>query len=317
MISHRYKCIYVKMPKCASSSLLWWFQEHGQGWNSFRPYWYGGLLALRIQGLARIINLYPDYATFAFVRNPYARFVSVYLHLRRIAEVRPGGLRGHPDDYGTLREFAELCHELLDDFRPRWGREARAFYEANAEREYGPRRLRLKQLGFVTGHALPQTDFLPDCHPRRLYGVRRVNDDPLSFIGRVEEIEEDFARLADMLALPDIPLPRRNSSGHDGRDPYADYYDDATRRLVEEIYAADFEFTGYGFQDGRTTVAVPAPGFPRMAAHPARDRNPATLPRRLWRRLCALEIRAETRIIRSARMRRLLRSLKKLRGLPT
>lgn len=317
MISHRYRCIYVKLPKCASSTFLYWFQKHGRGRNSFRPYWYGGLLALRIQGLARLINLYPDYATFSFVRDPYARFVSIYLHFRRIAAVRPGGLRGHPDDYGTLREFAELCQELQDDFRPRWGRDARAFYEANAEREYGPRRIRLKRLGYVVGHALPQTDFLPDCHPERLFGVPRVNADPLSFIGRVEDIEEDFGRLVDRLALPDVPLPRRNASGHGGRDPYADYYDDATRRRVEEIYAADFEFTGYGFHGGRATVAVPASGFPRVAAHPARRRDPATLPRRLWRRLCALEIRVETGIVRSARLRRLFRPLKKLRGLPT
>ena len=30
----------------------------------------------------------------------------------------------------------------------------------------------------------------------------RVNDDPLSFIGAVETIDEDFSRLADMLGLP-------------------------------------------------------------------------------------------------------------------
>ena len=31
--------------------------------HSMKPYWYGGFLSDRIQAVARIMNLYPDYAT--------------------------------------------------------------------------------------------------------------------------------------------------------------------------------------------------------------------------------------------------------------
>ena len=321
MISHRYKCIYVKVPKCASSSVLYWFKTHGKGRHSFKPWWYGGRLSERVQEVTRAMNHYPDYLTFAFVRNPYDRFVSTYLNARRkaVAETRFSDPWVREEDYGTLREFAELCTELLADFGPLWGRDARNFFRANREREYGPRRVPLKYLGFVTDHARLQTDFLPDCHPERLFGVRRVNDDPLSFIGRIETIDEDFSRLADMLGLPGVRLPDRNTSGmgvrREGARRYAADYDAATRRLVEDLYAADLDFTGCGFDDGRPLVAVPAPVAP-AAGRPVRRRSARTLLARAWRRLWSIEVHFEAWILPSATVRRLLRPLKRLRGLP-
>ena len=63
MISHRYKCIYVKVPKCASTTVPDWFSMHGKGHRIVKPWWYGGLLCEWVQAVARIMNLYPDYAT--------------------------------------------------------------------------------------------------------------------------------------------------------------------------------------------------------------------------------------------------------------
>ena len=318
MISHRYKCLYIKVPKCASTTLREWFVRHGRGGRSKRmPWWYNGFPLGRIHGVAQAMNLYPDYATFSFVRNPYDRFVSTWLHACReaaAAQGRPCGRYAHPDDYGTLREFAELCGEVLGDSGPRWGREACDFFRANAERAYGPRKIKLKYLGYVAGHVRPQTYFLPDCHPERLFGVKRINSDPLSFIGTVENIDADFSRLADMLGLPDPGLHDRNASGVGTRggngERYAAYYDAATRRLVEEIYAADFEFTGCGFHDGRTTIVAPI-SPPIMPKGPVRSRRIGTLPARVWYRLRPIEIGIEKWILRSAVVRCLVRPLRR------
>lgn len=316
MISHRHRCIYVKVPKCASTSILDWFTDRG-GWHSYRPYWYGGLLAERARDLGRLINLYPDYFTFAFVRNPYARFVSLWRHARRVAAARTrlSPERPGPERYGSLGEFGELCRELHADFRDRWGCDARDFFRAHAGRKYGPAGIELRYLRFVVSHMPPQTDFLPDCNPERLFGVRRVNADPLSFIGTVETMDVDFGRLAATLGLPGDRLPVRNASGRDGGRGYADYYDAAARRLVEDLYADDLAFTGCTF-DGVRPGAVTQ--VPRAGAVPrgTRRRSPRTLPARAWRRLTALEIMVEERLLRWPAAVRLFRPLKTLRGLP-
>ena len=318
MISHRYRCLYVKVPKCASTSVLEWFAAQGAGRHSFRPAWHGGPMSRRIPEVAHAMNLYPDYFTFTFLRNPYERFVSLWLHLRRVARMRRRDAGEVADGLGTLREFAEFCAELLDDFGPCWGREAVAAFRAKRRRAYGPGRIRLGDLGWSADHLWPQTAFLPDCNPARLFGVPRANADPLSFIGSVGRIDEDFARLADLLSLPAAPLLWCKASGTDagierlGR--YAAYYDGATRRLVEEIYAADLEFTGCGFDDGRTAVAVAAHATGAPARRPAWRRPLRTLPARVWRRLWSLEAGVEARILSIPAVWRAVRPLAAWRG---
>ena len=322
MISHRHRCIYVWVPKCGSTAVADWFAMHGGGRRIIKPWWYGGLLMERTQRMTRALNAYPGYAAFTFVRDPYERFVSLYLHASRIAARERAEGRGPPSGYGTLREFAELCREVLDDFRPLWGRDASDFFRAHAGREYGPTRIRLEHMRFVADHVRPQVDHLPDCNPHRLFGIPRVSDAPLSFIGRVEDMAADWRRLGDMLGLPGVALAVRNAAGGDadaGRGGrYRAHYDAAARRLVEAIYAADLAFTGCRFEDGRSA------GFPVLRERPGRPNPPVPAwHRRVGRFLSRLhfalesfEVGIECRVRRSARLRRLLRPLKRLRGLP-
>ncbi len=320
MISHRHRCIYVELPKCASTAVIDWFVLHGHGRRILKPWWYGGLLAERRQRVTRALNAWPDYATFTFVRDPFERFVSLYLHAERTAAAQRGTGRAPPGGYGTLREFAELCRDVLEDFRPLWGREASDFFRHHAGREYGPLKVRLGQMRFVVDHVRPQVDHLPDCNPHVLFGLRRLDDAPLSFIGRVEDMAADWRRLAAMLGLPEAALAVANAAGsaagRGGR--HRAHYDRAARRLVEEIYADDLAFTGCRFEDaGRAAAPVRRNGYgptgPQVAA--GRRRRGRFLPR-LRFALESFEVDLECRILRSARLRRRLRPLKWLRGLP-
>ena len=213
MISHRHRCIYIKTPKCASTSVRDWFVAHAGGLHSFYPAWYPGPLPYRIQLLARALELYPGYFTFTLLRNPYRRFVS--LHLSRNP---PRRAKRSPDSRVPVafRKPARI--------RPALRRAPR-----RRERTLGPggagvlRRQRGPPLwaardpvpaisACIATHSLPQVDFLPDCNPERLFGVARARPRPLSFIGAVETLDTDFPFVQDALGLPPLPLPHHNTS---------------------------------------------------------------------------------------------------------
>ena len=300
MISHRHRCIYVKAPKCASTSVLEWFLLHGAGRHTDRPSWYPGPLEYRIVPTATAIALYPDYFTFTFLRDPHRRFLSIFRHAERLA--RTGAPR-QPRTYGSPHDFAELCAELLADTRGLWGAEALAFRAGRAERRYGPLGIPLRLLYFLACHARPQVDFLPGGDPVRLFGVALPGSAPLGFIGAVETLDADFTRLQERLGLPPVPPARRNVSPP---APEALHLEAATRRLVEEIYAEDFAFAGSS-QGAAPGLVVPRPVRTPRRAHPSIRLRRARLA------LAAAETALEARIVRATRLRRVLAPFARLR----
>ena len=289
MISHRHRCLYLTVPKCASTSILQWFLAHGAGRHTYPPSWYPGPLERRIVPAARALALYPDYVLFTFLRDPCARFLSNWRDAnRRIAAGYPRQPRG----YGSLHDFALLCAELLAETRGLWGAGALAFRAEHADRRYGPHGIALRDLYYLPCHARPQVDFLPGGDPPSLFGVRLARPAAPAFTGRVETLAADFARLRARLGLAGPALPRENATQQDT----APAMDAATRRLVEELYAEDYAL-----------LAAPPPA-PGDAAAP----RPTGVRARLGRArlgLGAAEIALEARIARCAPLRRALAPL--------
>jgi hypothetical protein len=66
----------------------------------------------------------------------------------------------------------------------------------------------------------------------------------VDFIGRFEQLDDDFAAACDRAGLPRIALPHTNAGG---RLDMTDIYDEPSMRIVERLYAADIERFGYTF----------------------------------------------------------------------
>ena len=80
-------------------------------------------------------------------------------------------------------------------------------------------------------HLQPQFDYLET--------EGQINID---FIGRFENLREDFRKIEKELSLPHIDLPVTRVSKH---KDYHHYYDEETKLIVRRIYKNDFEIFGY------------------------------------------------------------------------
>lgn len=218
MISHRFRCVFVHVPKTAGQSVEQTFIT-AEGRRIARR----RALLLRQNrrprlGPPRLGHLtaeeyvtngflsrdrFRDYFVFGFVRNPWDRLVSEYRY------------RGYPYPF---RDFvlAKFPGPADDNYRTGVG-------------------------GYR--HVLPQSDFLFDAAGNQL----------VDFIGRFENLAGDFAVVRERVGLPPGELPHVNRSNAPAPaqprcgPAYRDYYDAETRGFVETFYANDIDRFGYAF----------------------------------------------------------------------
>jgi len=68
----------------------------------------------------------------------------------------------------------------------------------------------------------------------------------VDFIGKYENLNEDFNFVCDKLNLPKLELTRERARSRKESD-YRKYYDDESRRLVEEHFAREIKLFNYKF----------------------------------------------------------------------
>ena len=144
----------------------------------------------------------------------------------------------YSDFIGTLEREWQL-HRFLPHFDPAVMSD-RLLY---AGEEFSPRRTRLHQVGLYTvldwSQCRPQVDWLKGIGPP---------DD--IHLGRIESAEQDYAKIIAALSersgrIPasGVSLPKLNTTGVGAGAGTT--RDSGINRIVEEIYAEDFETFGY------------------------------------------------------------------------
>ncbi|MGB1249184.1 MAG: sulfotransferase family 2 domain-containing protein [Candidatus Promineifilaceae bacterium] len=228
MISHQHRCIFIHIPKCAGRSVGISLQQQAKVLN-----WRGPEVefTMRNEGLAKMLNLYPHYFTFTFVRNPFDRLVSIWRH----SESRIG---------------SEVAGDYNYYLRPQSGLSLKAYAKLIHTGDHS-------QLSrFDRYHAQPQVSFILDYNRWRYFGVWRRRWGKMGFIGRYETLQHDFNTVCSRLSIPHSTLPHYNKAQN--RQHYSHYYDAETIQIVREIYADDIKRLDYQFEQVDVHSAVSA-----------------------------------------------------------
>jgi chondroitin 4-sulfotransferase 11 len=147
---------------------------------------------------------FEKYFKFCFIRNPWDRLVSSYFYLKK----------GGKSERDAVFSNKFLKH--LNSFE--------AFVYSLEKNN--------KLQNWV--HFLPQTHFICDCNGKLI----------VDFVGRFENLSEDFEEVRIRLGLSNVKLEWKNQST---RKDYKQYYNEKTNTIVGDLYKTDIDLFGYKF----------------------------------------------------------------------
>ena len=93
----------------------------------------------------------------------------------------------------------------------------------------------------------PEHVQIPYCHRRQQVDFAK----DANFVGRYENLKEDFRLVCEMIGVPFISENFPHEKKSVGRKHYSHYYDDTTKKMVEDLYHDDIDRFGYKFEDHR------------------------------------------------------------------
>ena len=213
LISHKYKIIFIHIPKTAGEAIANFIQQADpKAINKFK---HKTALELKDQFNSEI---WDSYYKFAVIRNPWEQAVSFYTHLRKPLYMDDDILGLQYPEYKRhkLLNPHEACMCAINESFPDY---IEKIYNSN-ERH----RLFSAQSWWIT-----DTDgsSLIDC------------------VIRYENLAPEFLKLCTENGVPEKKLPYKNQSV---KKHYSTYYDKASKEIVTHHFKDDIKRFGYTFQ---------------------------------------------------------------------
>jgi len=151
-----------------------------------------------------------DYFKFSFVRNPWDMTVSMYHYLWESDHRWPIRWRKRNKRFSKLSFSEWLKNETF---------KSPVIRSTDVDKRYG-----------AFGSLLDWVEY---------------GDHKLDFIGKFENLQEDFNIVCDKIGISRQQLPHKNKSKH---KHYSEYYNEETREIVGKKYAKDIAHFGYKFE---------------------------------------------------------------------
>ena len=210
MISHKHKCIFLHVPKAAGTSIERFLREIDPEIPQ---------KVLRKRGFSRFLNDHPDYFVFSFVRNPYDRFVSAW-KWGELKFSKEGELPFYKKERSvSFEEYVLLTTDLE--------------YRKDNENLWSE---------YDEYHTLPQFEFFPNLNGGHYFSDKITSEFTCNFIGRFENLHEDFNTVCSNISIKQFKLPHAYNS-KTFKEPHQ--WTGDLKGKVYNYYKKDFELFNY------------------------------------------------------------------------
>lgn len=207
MISDKYKCIHIHIPKCAGSSIDCALNnKDGNGFVKRKKMWRQHVTANETKKHYASEKQWNEYFKFTIVRNPFERLVSSYNFV--CSKAQPSDSR----DLLLFKHFVFRTGPFKKKLNP------------NLTHYRGNRYHQIK----------PSVEY-----------IYENNNLLVDYVGRFENLENEWDFICEKLGT-NIKLPHRNKNNRKDKH-YRDYYNDETKDFVSQTYKKDLEIFGYEF----------------------------------------------------------------------
>ena len=220
MISHKHKCIFVHIQRCAGTSM----EEKILGYDVWKsPHLINEIpeMYAKHANASQLKALYPEYwdeyFKFSFVRNPWERMVSM--------------AKSYGGHYNVKINDDKLN---VSGYKKKFGFPLTVEYD---------RRFSQRFLG--GGNISPRN---PEKHTEGTV-YENILDEKIDFIGKIENLQEDFSYVADKIGLSDsnLNIHNENKKHKYGGHNFQYYYTEECIKEVETIYKKDIIKYNYKF----------------------------------------------------------------------